>query len=46
MKEIDHQLIQKLNEGRIDKKLYLEYKEKAESNIPELELEVVEKQEV
>ena len=45
MKEIDHQLTRKLNEGRIDKELYLEYKEKAESNISELEPEVVEKQE-
>ena len=45
MKEINHRLTQNLNKGLIDKKLYHEYKEKAESNIQELEPVHVEKQE-
>jgi len=39
MKEIEHQLAQKVTKGKINKKLYQEYREKAEQNLPSIELQ-------
>ena len=40
MKEIEHQLAQKVSKGKINKKLYHEFREKACQNLPLLEVEL------